>query len=157
MPLLCPKFSSKGIHNFGHAKIECEIDNTSRWYFDNDINKKNLLHPCQISQILGVKKNSKDECITSAGKEGQNYFTMSSYFKTKITFCKGVDKGVRSSLFHSHSSVSSSSSVLSNSKIKIAELASTKKFDSMIVLTEEARKELQWWVKTYTYPKGKSW
>ena len=89
------------------------------------------------------EKNSKDECITSAGKEGQNYFTMSSYFKTKITFCKGVDKGVRSSLFHSHSSVSSSSSVLSNSKIKIAELASTKKFDSMIVLTEEARKELQ--------------
>ena len=30
---------------------------------------------------------------------------------------------------------------------QIVELANTKKFDSMIVLTEEARKELQWWVE----------
>ena len=55
----------------------------------------------------------RNECITSTGKEGQNYFTMSRHSKS---FYKGVFTGVRSSLFHSHFSVSGTSSVLSNSK-----------------------------------------
>ena len=84
MPLLWPKFSSKSIHktnedsDFRHAEIECGTDNTSRRYFDNAINKKELLqardtllfllqtlgllvnknksvlHSCQILQFLGV-------------------------------------------------------------------------------------------------------
>ena len=39
---------------------------------------------------------------------------------------------------------------------QIAELTITKNFDSMIVLTEEARKELQWWVENLQLTKGKT-
>ena len=39
---------------------------------------------------------------------------------------------------------------------QIAELANTKNFHSMIVLTEEARKELQWWVDNLQLTKGKT-
>ena len=37
-----------------------------------------------------------------------------------------------------------------------AEFAIIKYFDSMIVLTEEARKELQWWVENLQLTKGKT-
>ena len=48
MPLLCPKFSFKGIHktnedpNFRYREMECETDNISRRSFDNGINKKGI-------------------------------------------------------------------------------------------------------------------
>ena len=93
MPLLWPKFSSKGIHktnkdlNFGHAEIEYEADIYSKC-FDNGINKKELiqardtlifllqtlgflvnknksvLHPCQILQFLAVEINSKEMSVS---------------------------------------------------------------------------------------------
>ena len=63
-------------------------------------------------QFLGVEINSKrNECITSPGKEEQNYFTMSRNSKREISFTC-----LKSSLFHSHCSVSGTSLVLSSSK-----------------------------------------
>ena len=85
MPLLWPKFDSKSIHktnedpDFHHAEIECQTDNISKRYFDNGVNKKgtnssdghfdvsssnfgifgkqkkSVLHPCQILQLLGTE------------------------------------------------------------------------------------------------------
>ena len=46
MPLLWPKFSSKDIYktnenrNFGHGEVECNIDKSSRRYFDNKPKKE---------------------------------------------------------------------------------------------------------------------
>ena len=107
MPLLLPKFSSKGIHktnedpNFRHVKTEYETDNLSRQYFDNGINKKgtnsneghfdisssNFGNFGQQKQVCVTSipdfavsrygnKFERNECITSTGKEGQNYFTL---------------------------------------------------------------------------------
>ena len=39
---------------------------------------------------------------------------------------------------------------------QIAELANTKNFDSIIVLTGETRKELQWWLENLQLTKGKT-
>ena len=50
------------------------------------------------------------------GKEGQNYFTVPRHSKIKISFYKGIDTGVRLSLFYSHCSVSGAFSVSSNLK-----------------------------------------
>ena len=79
---------------------------------------------------------------------------MSRHSKIEISFYKGVETGVRSSIFHNHCSVSGTSSVSSNSKT--ADLPITKNFNSMIVLTEEARKELEWWVENLQLTKGKT-
>ena len=62
---------------------------------------------------------------------------MSIHSKREISFYKGIDPGVTLSLFHSHCIVSGTSSVSSNSKT-----TDSKTFDSMVVLTEEARIEL---------------
>ena len=62
---------------------------------------------------------------------------MSTHSKREISFYKGIDPGVTLSLFHSHCIVSGTSSVSSNSKT-----TDSKTFDSMVVLTEEARIEL---------------
>ena len=79
---------------------------------------------------------------------------MSRHSKIEISFYKGVETGVRSSIFHNHCSVSGTSSVSNNSKT--ADLPITKNFNSMIVLTEEARKELEWWVENLQLTKGKT-
>ena len=39
---------------------------------------------------------------------------------------------------------------------QIAELANKKNFDSIIVLTGETRKELQWWLENLQLTKGKT-
>ena len=39
---------------------------------------------------------------------------------------------------------------------QIAELANIKNFDSIIVLTGETRKELQWWLENLQLTKGKT-
>ena len=128
--------------DFNHAEIDCETDNVSRRYFDNGINKKRINssegHFVISSSNFGVfgqqkqicvtstpnfavsrcgNKFERNERITSPGKEGQNCFTMSRHSKREISFYRGVDTGVGSFIFHSHCSVSGSSSVSSNSKI----------------------------------------
>ena len=134
-------FTTNEDPNFGHAEIECEIDNTSRRYFDNGINKKETNssegHFGISSSNFGVFDQQKqiyvtfitdftvsrcgnrfqrNGCITSPGKQRQNYFTVSRHSKREIGFYKRVDTDVRSSLFHSHCIVRSTSSVSSNSK-----------------------------------------
>ena len=91
-------------------------------------------------------KFQRNECITSPGKEGQNYFTMSRHSNREISFYKRADTGVRLSIFHSHCSVSGTSSVSSNSKTTDSTTYNYKKF-RFNDLTEEARKELQCWVE----------
>lgn len=91
-----------------------------------------------------LNKSQGNECITSPGQEEQNFFTMLMHSRGEISFYKGVNTGVRSPLFHNHCSVGGTSSLLSNSKTQIAELKNIKKFDSVIVLTRQAKKELQW-------------
>ena len=69
-----------------------------------------------------------NECIASSGKEVQNYFRMPRHSKREINFYKGVDTGVRLGLFHSHCSVSGTSSVSSNSKKTDNKTCKYKKF-----------------------------
>ena len=101
-------------------------------------------------------KFERNKCISSPGKKGQNYFTMSRHSKREISFYKGADTSVRSSLFHSHCSVSGTSSVLSNSKTTDNRTCNYKKFQFNIVLTDEARKELQLWMEKLQLTKGKT-
>ena len=157
-PLLWPKFSSKGIHktnkelNFRHAEIEYEAD-IYRQCFDNGINKKGTnssegyfdISSSNIG-VFGQQKQiciasipdftvsscgdkfERNECIASPRKKAQNYFTMSKHSKRGISFYKGVDTGVRSSIFHSHCSVSGTSSISSNSKTIDIRSCNYKKF-----------------------------
>ena len=118
MPLLFPKFSSKGIHktnedrNFDHAEVEFDTDKNSRRYFDNKPKKKPIRargpllfllqtwggfdqqkQICVTGSMCGTKFQ-RNECITSPGKQGQNYFAMSRLFKTRIALYMGLKTGV---------------------------------------------------------------
>ena len=79
------------------------------------INKNKFeLHSYQILQFLGVEINpNKNKCITSPIKEGQNYFKMSRHSRSIYVKAvnlynsyKGVNTGVRLSLFHGQCSIS---------------------------------------------------
>ena len=88
------------------------------------------------------------------GKKGQRYFTMPRHSQRKISFYEGNDIGVRYFLFHSLSSVSNTSSVLSNSKATDSRTCKYKKFrfnDS-----SDRRKELQWLVDNLQLIKRKT-
>ena len=108
------------------------------------VNKnKSVLHPCQILQFLGMEKNSKEMSVSlPQGKKDKIISQCQGILKEKSVSMRELTQ-VRSSIFHSHCSVSGTSLV---SIQHIAELTITKNFDSMIVLTEKSRKELQWWV-----------
>ena len=88
------------------------------------------------------------------GKKGQRYSTMPRHSQRKISFYEGNDIGVRYFLFHSLSSVSNTSSVLSNSKATDSRTCKYKKFrfnDS-----SDRRKELQWLVDNLQLIKRKT-
>ena len=75
-----------------------------------------------VAVSRGGSKLQRNKCITSPGKQGQNYVTMSRLSKTKIAFYMGLNTavksylGVRSFVLHSHCSVSGISSVSCNLK-----------------------------------------
>ena len=60
MPLLWPKFSSQDINktndnpNFAQAKIECETDNISKRYFDNESTRKELIQARQKTNLCYI-------------------------------------------------------------------------------------------------------
>ena len=60
MPLLWPKFSSQDINktndnpNFAPAKIECETDNISKQYFDNESTRKELIQVRQKTNLCYI-------------------------------------------------------------------------------------------------------
>ena len=97
-------------------------------------------------------KFQRNECITSSGKEGQNYFTMLVHYKREISFYTGV----RSSLFLSHCSVSDTSSVSSNSKATDSRACKYEKFRFNGSFDRGSKKKLQWWVKKLQLTKGKT-
>ena len=70
-------------------------------------------------------------------KKGQRYFTMPRHSQRKISFYEGNDTGVRYFLFHSLSMLATPLQYRATQRQQIAELANTKNFDSMVVLTDE--------------------
>ena len=106
------------------------------------VNKnKSVLHPCQILQFLVVEINSK-EC--------QGILREKSVSIRELTQVLGRRSSTAIAV------LAAPLQYLAVQRQQIAELAITKNFDSMIVLTEEARKELQWWVENLQLTKGKT-
>ena len=110
------------------------------------VNKnKSVLHPDQILQFLGMEINSK-EMSASLPQEKKDKI---------ISHCQGILKeksvSVRELTQVLGRLPSTAIAMLAAplqyqaiQKQQIAEVAITNNFDSMIVFTEEARKELQW-------------
>ena len=122
------------------------------------VNKnKSVLHLYQILQFLGMEINSK-EMSASLPQE----------IKDKIiSHCQGILKEKSVSVREltqvlgrlSSTAIAMLAAPLQYQAIQkqqIAEVAVTNNFDSMIVFTEEARKELHWWVENLQLTKGKT-
>ena len=73
-----------------------------------------------------------------------------------MNFYKGVDTGARSSFSATIAVLVVSLQYRKIQRQQIAELASTQNLDSVSVLTEKARKALQWWLKNLLSAKGKT-
>ena len=122
------------------------------------VNKnKSVLHQYQILQFLGMEINSKEMSASLPQKKKDKI----------ISHCQGILKeqsvSVRE-LTQVLGRLSSTATLMlaaplqyqAIQKQQIAEVAITNNFDSMIVFTEEARKELQWWVENLQLTKGKT-
>ena len=122
------------------------------------VNKnKSVLHPYQILQFLSMEINSK-EMTASLPQEKKDKI---------ISHCQGILKEKSVSVREltqvlgrlSSTAIAMLAAPLQYQAIQkqqIAEVAITNNFDSMIVFTEEARKELQWWVENLQLTKGQT-
>ena len=122
------------------------------------VNKnKSVLHPYQILQFLSMEINSK-EMSASLPQEKKDKI---------ISHCQGILKEKSVSVREltqvlgrlSSTAIAMLAAPLQYQAIQkqqIAEVAITNNFDSMIVFTEEARKELQWWVENLQLTKGQT-
>ena len=118
---------------------------------------KSVLHPRQILQFLGLEINFKEMSVSLPQEKKYKI----------ISECQGILKEKSISIkeltqvlgWVSSTAIAVLAAHLQYRAIQrkqITKLANTKNFDSMIVLTEEATKELQWWLQNLELTKGKT-
>ena len=122
------------------------------------VNKnKSVLHPCQILQFLSVGINSKEMSVSLP--QEKKYKIISQFqgiLKEKSVSIRELTQVLGCLSSTAIAVLAAPLQYRAIQRQQIAELAITKNVNSMIVLTEEARKELQWWVENLQLTKGKT-
>ena len=102
------------------------------------INKnKSVLHPCQILKFLSVEINSKEMSVSTSKKRATLFHNAKAFLKEKSVSMREMTQvlGIFSST--AFPVLATPLQYRATQRQQIAELANTKNFDSMIVLTDE--------------------